>query len=310
MHGWGRIHAVEHLQPKDTMIVDWLLTQGWQNTVTSAYSALTCIEKSALLDKLQQDTISPQYYQAAGHLLQAALEGGPLPSLFTLAYGEDLIMAYLIHAAKIPLDLMTIETLLMIRQGLPETDWPDKDALHQQCAHLLATDAVQAFLQSAIQEGQGFDAAFQLGIDCSAEIFAQLRADLANQHQLSHLLLSRGLLVDELIELFSQQLPLAEMATGPADQLGLGQQWSTYHQLNSILQYLGASPGLGEALLLCALNTPITNCRHMALNVLTQWQENGHRLSQPLKNTLQQLATQEPNADLQNRLQDMSAYWS
>ena len=44
--GWGRIHAVERLEPADDEIRYWLLTEGCANRVLPAYSALTCWEKS------------------------------------------------------------------------------------------------------------------------------------------------------------------------------------------------------------------------------------------------------------------------
>ena len=45
-HSWGRIHAVERLEPETEEIRRWLLTEGIVNDVMSAYSALPCWQKS------------------------------------------------------------------------------------------------------------------------------------------------------------------------------------------------------------------------------------------------------------------------
>jgi hypothetical protein len=41
-HGWGKIHAVDHLEALTPEIESWLLCHGWKNTVSPAYSALAC----------------------------------------------------------------------------------------------------------------------------------------------------------------------------------------------------------------------------------------------------------------------------
>ena len=46
VRGWGRIHAVERLEPATEEIRRWLLTEGVRNDVMPAYSALTCWQKS------------------------------------------------------------------------------------------------------------------------------------------------------------------------------------------------------------------------------------------------------------------------
>ena len=46
VHGWGRIHAVEYLEPETEEIRHWLLTEGTVNDIENDYSALTCWQKS------------------------------------------------------------------------------------------------------------------------------------------------------------------------------------------------------------------------------------------------------------------------
>lgn len=131
VRGWGRIHAVDRLQPETQQIQDWLLTEGWHNNVLPAYSALTCLEKGQLLERWQQDLPCP----AADGLLRAALDGGPVSSLFRSEQGEALITAYL--ALAVPMTPERTETLRAIADGLADTDWPTKEALAAQTQALL-----------------------------------------------------------------------------------------------------------------------------------------------------------------------------
>ncbi len=79
--GWGRIHAVERLAPENAEIRRWLLTEGWQNTVMSAYSALTCVEKSGLVEKIQSGDLSEDEFTAAGCLISALLGEAPVAGI-------------------------------------------------------------------------------------------------------------------------------------------------------------------------------------------------------------------------------------
>lgn len=44
--GWGRIAAVEFLEPEEEWMEDWLLDEGWRNSVFPLYSALVCYNKA------------------------------------------------------------------------------------------------------------------------------------------------------------------------------------------------------------------------------------------------------------------------
>lgn len=46
VHGWGRIHAVEHLEPETEEIRQWLWLEGWKNDIMPEYSAEVCFVKS------------------------------------------------------------------------------------------------------------------------------------------------------------------------------------------------------------------------------------------------------------------------
>ncbi len=94
VHGWGRIHAVAELQPETGEIADWLFTEGWNNTVLPAYSALECYEKGGMLKRLESTMNSRDYTCACG-LLQALLEEGPVPGISRVEDPAGLLNAFL-----------------------------------------------------------------------------------------------------------------------------------------------------------------------------------------------------------------------
>lgn len=297
VHGWGRIHTVDRLQPETASIQQWLLTEGWRNTVMPAYSAITCLQKGDLLTRLQQNMPCP----GVDELLRIALEGGPVASLLNVDEGEALSACYLM--LKTPLTLARLETLSVLEEGLTDTDWPTRESLAQQAQALLVSPEAITLLTQAIAQGEGYALALKLGLDCSQDIFERIQAHFEDSYPLAALLFDVDRYGEELITLFTKQLPLDTLATGPALELGTGPEFASYQKLVFIVQYLHAYPHKGQELLLCALQAPVVNCRNMALNVLEEWLDAGHTLSLALQIALRKLMAAEVDDDIRKRLQ-------
>lgn len=99
VQGWGRIHAVVQLEPENQEIADWLFTEGWDNTVLPAYSALECYQKSGMRKRLE-GTMTDRDYTSACKLLQALLGEGPVPGISEVEDAEGLLDAFLTISAS------------------------------------------------------------------------------------------------------------------------------------------------------------------------------------------------------------------
>lgn len=98
VHGWGRIFLVHELEPDTPEIRDWLLREGWHNSVLSNYSTLVCARKGRLGELLARQQLTREEYAAAGALVEALLEEQPLAGISGLEEGEALLRDYLRHA--------------------------------------------------------------------------------------------------------------------------------------------------------------------------------------------------------------------
>ena len=97
VHGWGRIHAVERLEPATDEIRRWLLREGVNNNVMSEYSALTVANKIDLLEIVRTVDRDSEDFIAAGNVLEALLqcEGGPTAGIAAYEQEETLVRAYI-----------------------------------------------------------------------------------------------------------------------------------------------------------------------------------------------------------------------
>ena len=77
--------------------------------------------------------------------------------------------------------------------------------------------------------------------------------------------------IDQVIELAEEVLPLDEITTGPAEELGLGPEYRHHGALDFILQDLRRFPGKGWPLIRAGLQSPVVRNRNMAVRALAAW---------------------------------------
>ena len=77
--------------------------------------------------------------------------------------------------------------------------------------------------------------------------------------------------IGDVVALAERELPLAAIASGPADELGLGPEFANHTRLDFILQEMGRFPGLGAKLIAAGLRSPVVRNRNMALSALSKW---------------------------------------
>ena len=74
-----------------------------------------------------------------------------------------------------------------------------------------------------------------------------------------------------MVALALERLPLEAIATGPADDLGLGRAWRAHSALGFVVQDLRRFPGRGWPLVAAALRSPVVRNRHGGVRALRAW---------------------------------------
>jgi hypothetical protein len=77
--------------------------------------------------------------------------------------------------------------------------------------------------------------------------------------------------IEQVVELAESSLPLSQIASGPAGELGVGKPFAPHRALDSILFGLERFPGRGYRLVCAGLQSPVIRARHMAVQVLQSW---------------------------------------
>lgn len=322
--GWGRIHAVERLaDTRDAEIRAWMLREGFRNSIMDEYLAHVCASTGGLARALAVGDVDDGLLAGASGILRALVDGGPAPGLEAYEDGADAAERFMdLVAARTGagvFELAWVEAVAALQRFVAtERSWDALDATGwspKRRAHLSAVSATilarpewrevtEAALDShhATERWLGEHVASLLGIDTFDRLAARLERDPLDIHTWMGLMpqlhtadrLERAMAMAE-------RLPLADIATGPADELGLGPRFEAHRCLDAIVQDLDHYPGHGWPILRTALRSPVTRNRNVAIRALAAWGRSAWPVD--AEDALQQARDEEPTGDVRERIE-------
>lgn len=274
VHGWGRIHAIDRLSASTQEISDWMLHEGIENWILPEYSALTCFEKADVRGRLERK-LSHEELVDIGKILVSMLDEGPCVGIS--AVGDGVLEEYIEHAQKLALDFADYQRITAIWDHAAKNDNP---VLQEKCQRLLRSEECYGLVEQAVQQGEGIELAILLGVEYLKPLLDCMEHQFDEHYHKVFYLMQDEDYVDCAIKLFAGKLPLGQMQTGPAEEMGVGREYADYNKLIMIVQELKDKPGKGEQLIATAMRAPVINNRNIALTVLESWVET---VGKPLK---------------------------
>ena len=287
--GWGRIQCVERLRgTTDPAIRAWILRTGFRNSIMYEYLAHIAATTGGLLEELKSSDPDRELLTAAGEILEALTAGGPAEDIDDYEEGADAVAAYLDHLGTHAATLGDFHAVAAIQDFLArESGWDERvargwtasrrSAFEVRCAEILGRDvwrdrtAVALLSEDPGEFWRADQAARRLGIDTFDLHLRRVRQDPFGNGWFAAWQQADATRAEELAAAARESLPLADIATGPADALGLGPEWRAHGALDWTLQALRNHPGVGADLVLVGLQSPVTRNRNMSLNILKEW---------------------------------------
>jgi hypothetical protein len=325
VNGWGRIHVVERLaRTKDPAIKDWLLREGFRNSVMYEYLAATCARAGGLLAALSADHVDRALLTAAGEIIQALIAGGPAEGMDDYEDARPVIESYVGHMAS---SAETVEDFLHVNsiKGYLDEDesmWARRyDAIWSaECRAILRAlcdsillrpewaDRIQAKLGSEVEVefAHADQAAKALGIETWGIHWRRLQVKPADPGRWYHVMaLCDEDRIGKAIEFAEANLDLVGIATGATDELGLGRGFVQHSCLDYILQELRRFPGRGATLIETGLKSPVVRNRNMAVAALAGWPRG--EWSRGVEKLLARAAECDPNPGVREEMQKVLA---
>lgn len=318
--GWGRIQVVQRLaQTEDEGIKDWLLREGYRNSVMYEYLAYTCATAGGLLAALSEDEVDRDLLTSAGEILQALIAGGPAESIDDYEDGAlvtEMFLSRIESAADSIADFLHVNA---IKEYLDENDadWDSRSergwtvgrrsALLETCGAILSQQAWGEKVNEALlsedemEFHQANQAAQALGVATWEHHWRRWQDKPTDSGRWYHVVRQ----VDDerlpqVLQAAESTIDLAAIATGPGNELGLGPGYEHHSCLDYLLQELRRFLGQGTAFIEAGLKSPVVRNRNMSVAALAEWKDE-QRIGGLLE-TLRSAIQIEPDEGVRDRM--------
>ena len=287
--GWGRIQCVRRLRDtRELEIREWILREGFRNSIMYEELAFIAATTGGLLPALEVHVPDRELLTAAGEILEALVAGGPAEDLDDYDEGATAVEAFLGHMETRADTLGDFHVVAAIRRYLAqESGWDERsrkgwtasrrDAFEVKCAEILDHDewddriSVGLLSDDAAEFWRAEQAARYRGIDTFDVHVAKIREQPLGTAWFGAWKQADRERAEFLVELAYELLPIDQIATGPANSLGLGPEWGPHSALDWTLQALRDYEAIGSGLVLAGIQSPMVRNRNMSLNILKTW---------------------------------------
>ena len=328
--GWGRIYSVKYLKVTNDEIKEWLLEEGWLNYINPAYTAYTCAKKINLIEILNEEQISSKKFNDISYLMNALLDEEAITGISALENRELLIEKYLEKAKTLSSTEEAYEVVRLIKEYVEDNEEIDKKFI-KICDEILNSEKTRNRIKEFMEEGYGYNIAKYLGIDTDKYILEYLQNNpFKNPHVIFNI--SKRENMEKLVSLIEKKLTLEKLEGAPTDKFySKNEENKEYIFLDTIIKKLGnfgrtegnfvitvypVEPtasmdepenfvGIGENLIICALNSPYVDIRYGAVNTLESWKEKGYILSNEIIENIKKLEKLEVDEELKIKLNNL-----
>ncbi|WNS41531.1 limonene hydroxylase [Paenibacillus sp. MMS20-IR301] len=319
VHGWGKIHIVERLEPANQKIKDWMLRQGCHNNIMNEYLACTCARNGGLHEALSAERVDSALLHGATDIIEALLNGGPAEDIDDYEHAPQVILDYVRLIREAGSTAKHLSVIFSIHYFLAEEEekwtarksagWsePLRSEIREACGSIMADAKWISIVMDAARSSDLTDAYYgvacaeKLGMDIWDTLYHQLAADPQQDFYYYQLMKSDDReRIHRFVQFASEHLPLQQIATGPGTEMGFGGEYAAHRRLGAILQSLDRFEGIGAELILTGLNSTVTSNRNMAIMALESWDVSSW--GEQLVHAVTQLSAIEPEEPVQERL--------
>ena len=328
--GWGRIYSIEYLQATNNKIKEWILEEGCHNNILPAYTAYTGAEKINFMEILNQDKISNKKFNDISYLMNALLDESAITGMSALEDRELLIERYLEKAKTLSSTEDDYRTLMTLKEYIKNNKEINNELI-KICDEILNSEKTRNIVKELLKEGYGYNIAKYLGIDIDKYILEYLQDNpLKNPYIVFNI--SERENMEKLVSLIEKKLTLEKLEGAPTDKFySKNEKNKEYIFLDTIIKKLGnfgrtegkfvvsvypVDPtasmdetenyiGIGENLIICALNSPYVDIRYGAVNTLESWKEKGYILSNEIIENIKKLEKLEVDEELKIKLNEL-----
>lgn len=284
LNGWGKINAVECLQPNTEEIKEWILCEGCKNSILYSYLGLECAEKCDYLERLKGGNLNEKEKQGASDIMDGLLDEGPCAGISGLKAPYETIYWYLHAMQDGKIEIKWVAQLFRIKDYLEEDDKKETEVMDkwkqkaiEKLTELFTTiDLEKIILEELAEEpNHAVHLAIKKHIDISEKLMELMQSEFKTYYYQGYYFLTQKIKAKEYIELCERHLEHDKLPKGMGKELGVGKK--AHWDIDMVTQYLDCYPCLGQQLIETSIHSPYTRWRNMAAKALEAWKETLHK---------------------------------
>lgn len=279
VHGWGKVHAVDRLEPETEEIREWILREGCVGMLAEMYLGLTCAVKGNMIGELRKETISRELFDGIATTISSLLDEGPVAGISEYEYAEEALVHFIKHARQHSDHVEHLWRILNLRDWVLSVDGSYEEILSQ-INEIVEGENWSGKIIFALRKRDkdyefyyAFNAASRLEIDISSEIFSAIKENPFKYSSYLNLIFENPEMANEIIDLYEEILPLEDMSDGMGDYLFADRLNEEHQSFGFVLSGLGLYPLKGIRLVRAGLNSRVIRERNMACRILADWIE-------------------------------------
>lgn len=305
VHGWGRVTYLQYLEPAYEGIRAWILLEGYKCSIGTSHTAYECVQKGNLLEYIQIHGWDDALYDAAGDLLLGMIDDGPGNGIVDYGDAKEVIKAFIEEGQKRCRTLeqfwVLVKLFLYLGDHGQNDGWEEERiATRKRIGDFGLRSGIdwKSMAYEDIRNYKNRDILKAFSVNVWEELFA-----LADQDETfdEWNALAETKNIDQykrLCALAENRFALDQIASGPKDELGLGSEFGQHMDLTIIVQNMrNFDEIIGEKLVAVALQSPVTNNRNMALNVIQTYEH----IPKIFIDIIQKNLDIDPNGNVQER---------
>ena len=310
-HGWGKIDAVDRLEPKTAEIRRWLLTDGCSNAVGNEYLGLECARKGDMISALR-GKMDEELFDGICLIMSALVSDGPADGMEEYEHAAEAMMLFVKAAPERIRTVFQLVSLFEVRDWLSKNEIENKMELLALYNEAADSPRWSCLVQEILDrpESDEFHIAVEtgkkMGLDMTGKVKEAIKAMPYRYYGLLNIPYKDPQLAQDMTEFLEDILPLNDIAAGMGEYLFSPTLKNEHHCLDFALQEIQNYPHMGEKLIAAALGSPVTRERNGACRALEKWSEQlGLPISEmcpELYALIKKIAPTELNSELKMRM--------
>lgn len=304
--GWGRIAYVDYVKIDDEKKREWILLEGYKCEIGIDHIVLECLEKGDLLGLIQERGFDEKIYIATGEMLQSFC-GLSKVHFEDYPHSKELVALFIKESKNQKMNIERFAIICALIDPIKEELEYDESERQE----LLDIVNKLAFHSNIDWEGLirvdvfNYDArsiARHLGIDIWEDMFKIASENKEFKEWYPLTLTDSKDRYKRLCALAKERFDLKALKSEPKDELGLGAEFRVYDDISFIVQNLrNFDEIIGLEFVETALQSPVTRCRNMALNVIETYKE----IPQSIIDIMERNSKKEPNKGVLERYESL-----